>query len=71
MVNIYKLFGKVLFNHKWSLASFTRQRLDHGHENIYNTYLFYQVCKLHDIAVLETSSSMQRSYDTLVSDISA
>ena len=35
---------------------------DFGHENIANTYMFYQVCKVHDI-VLETSLPMQRSHD--------
>ena len=42
MVNINnKIFGKVLFNCKW-------------HENIdlVNTYLFFQVCKVHDIVCL-------------------
>ena len=39
---------------------------DLGHKNIINTSLFYQVCKVHDRSVLE----MQRSHDTLASDIS-
>ena len=43
---------------------------DLDHENIVNTYLFYQVCKVHGI-VSETSIPMQRSHDTLASDISA
>ena len=35
-----------------------------------NTYLFYQVCKVYD-TVSESSIPMQRSHDTLASDISA
>ena len=41
---------------------------DLDHENIVNTYLFYQVCKVNDI-VSETSIPMQNSHDTLASDI--
>ena len=49
MVNIYQIFGKVLFNHKLSLACFPGNEQDLGHKNRVNTYLFYQVCKVHDI----------------------
>ena len=66
MVNIYQLF----FNY-YPLPVFPFNEQDPGHENIVNTYLFYQVCKVHDIVFLETSLPMQRSHDTLVSDISA
>ena len=30
---------------------------DLGHENLVNTYLFYQVCKVHDIICLEDQFS--------------
>ena len=40
-------------------------------ENIVNIYLFYQVCKVHNISVFETSLPMQRNHDTLATDISA
>ena len=85
MANIWQGFGKMILN-KWEifikyLAKFyliinvplpvlpdNEQDLDH--ENIVNIYLFYQVCKVPGI-VSETSIPMQRSHDTLASDISA
>ena len=39
---------------------------DLGHEYIVNTYLFYQVCKMHDIVYLGDQSANARSHDTLV-----
>ena len=49
MVNIYEIFGKVLFtiNDPLPVLSGNEQELDH--KNIVNTYLFYQVCKVYDI----------------------
>ena len=44
---------------------------DLSHKNMVNTYLFYQVCKVHDIVCLGDQFHMQRSHDTLASDISA
>ena len=55
MVNIYQIFGKVLFEHKILctindlLPVLPGNEQDLGNENIVNTYLFYQVCKVHDI----------------------
>ena len=43
---------------------------DLGHENIVKTYLFYQVCKVHNIACLGDQSANARRPDTLVWDIS-
>ena len=44
---------------------------DLGYESIVNTYLFYQVCKVHGMSVLETSLPMWRSHDTIALNISA
>ena len=44
---------------------------DIGHKNLVNTYLFYQVCKVHNIVCLEEQSAYARTQDTLVWDISA
>ena len=44
MVNIYQIFGKVS-NDPLHVLSGNEQDL--GRENIVNTYLFYQVCKVH------------------------
>ena len=41
------------------------------HENIVNTYLFYQVCKVNDMSALESRLPMQTSHNTLPLDISA
>ena len=49
MVKIYQIFGKVIFNHKWSLTCLPGNEQDLDHENLVNTFLFYQVCKVHDI----------------------
>ena len=43
---------------------------DLGHVNIVSTYLFYELCNMHDIA-LEIRLSMQKSHDTLALDFSA
>ena len=48
MVNIYQIFGKVLFNHNDPLPVLPGNEQDLAHGNIVNTYLFYQVCKVHD-----------------------
>ena len=44
---------------------------DFGHENIVNTYLCYQVCKVHGIVCFGHQSANARSHDTLASDISS
>ena len=85
MAKIWHGFGKMILS-KWEifvkyLAKFyltindpfpvlSGNEQDLGHENMVNTYLFYQVCKVHDI-VSESSIPIQRSHDTLASDISA
>ena len=43
---------------------------DLDHENKVNTYLFAKCARCMKLSVLETSLPMQRSHDTLVSDIS-
>ena len=45
MVNIYQIFGKVLF----TLPVLPGNDQDLDHENMVNTYFFYQVCKVNDI----------------------
>ena len=50
MVNIFQIFGKVLFNHKWPCLFY--QDLCHENMDLVSTYLFYQVCKVHDIVCL-------------------
>ena len=77
MVNIYQIFGKVLFEHKLfgtindPLPVLPGKEQDLGHENIVTTYLFYQVCKVHNIVCLGDKSDNARSQDTLASDIYA
>ena len=77
MVNIYQIFGKVLFKHKFYgtvndlLPVLPGKEQDLGHENIVNTYLFYQVCKVHYIVSLGNQSANARSQDTLVWDVSS
>ena len=44
---------------------------DLGHENIVNTYLFNQVCKVHNIVCLGDKPANAKSQDTLASDISS
>ena len=70
MVNIYQIFGKVLFHDNEPLPVLPGNGQDLCHEDIdlVNTYLLYQVYKVHDI-VLETSLLIYRSHDTLASDI--
>ena len=45
------------------------------HENrdlaLFNTYLFYQVCKVHEIVCFRDQFASVRKHDTLASDISA
>ena len=54
MVNIYQIIGKVLYNHKFHgiindpLPVLPGYEQDLGHENIVNTYLFHQVCQVHN-----------------------
>ena len=88
MAKIWQGYGKMILN-KWEifikyLAKFcltindpllvlpgNEQDLDH--ENIVNTYLFHQVCKVHDLICFReqySSIPMQRSHDTLALDIS-
>ena len=75
MVNIYQIFGKVLFKHKFygTINDFFNvlpgNEQDLGHENLVNTYLFYQVSKVHDIVFLVDQSANAKSHDTLVWDI--
>ena len=53
--HIYQIFGNVLLNVKFystindQLPVLSGNEQDLGHENIVNTYLFYQVYKVHDI----------------------
>ena len=49
MINIYQIFGKVLFNINDPLPVLPGIEQDLGHKNTVNTYLCYQVCKVHDI----------------------
>ena len=49
MVNIYQIFGKVLFNINDPLPVVPGNDQDLDHENIVNTYLSNQVCKVNDI----------------------
>ena len=42
-----------------------------GHENVVNTYLFYQVCKVHDIVCIGHQSANASNHDTLASYISS
>ena len=60
MVNVYQIFGKVLFNNKVSctindpLPVLPGNEQDLSHKNMVNTYLFYQVvCKVHDTVCFE------------------
>ena len=79
MVNIYQIFGKVLFNHKFDgiindpLLVLPGNEQDLAYENIFNTYLFYQVCKVHDIVCFGDKSdkallSFKHFYLKLVSN---
>ena len=67
---LIKYFAKFYLTINDPLPVLPSNEQDLCHENIdlVNTYLFYQVCKLH---VLETSLPMYRRHDTLASDISA
>ena len=49
MRNIYEIFGKILFTINTPLPVLPGNEQDLDHNNIVNTYLFYQVCKVHDI----------------------
>ena len=49
MRNFYEIFGKVLFTINDPLPVLPGNEQDLDHKNIVNTYLFYQVCKVHDI----------------------
>ena len=49
MRNIYQIFGKVLFTINDPLPILPGNEQDLDHKNIVNTYLFDQVCKVHDI----------------------
>ena len=77
MVNIYQIFGKVYLNVKFygtindPLPALPGNEQDLCHENIVNTYLFYQVCRVHNIVCLGDQSANARSHDTLVWGISA
>ena len=64
MVNNYQIFGKVFLNIKFygtinPLPVLLGNEQDLCHENIdlVNTYLFYQVCKVHDIVCLGDQSA--------------
>ena len=67
MVNTYQIFGKVSFYHKvsWhhkSLPVIPGNEQDLAYENIVNTYLFYQVCNMHDIvSVRDQSTNAEKS----------
>ena len=62
MVNICQIFGKVYSNINDPLPVLPGNGQDLCHENIdldlVNTYLFYQVCKVHNIVYSETSLPM-------------
>ena len=49
MVNIYQIFGKVFLTINDPLPVLPGIEQGLGHKNTVNTYLFYQVCKVHDI----------------------
>ena len=53
MRNFYEIFGKVLFTTNDPLPVLPGNEQDLDHENIVNTYLFYQVCKVHDIVLFQ------------------
>ena len=77
MVNIYQIFGKVLFKYKifgtindpLPVLPGSEQDLCQENIDLVNTYLFCQVSKVHDI-VLETILPIYRVPYTLASDIS-
>ena len=73
MVNIYQIFSKVYFTINDPLPVLPGKGQDLCNENIdlVSTYLFYQVCKGHDIVCKGTSLPIYRSPETLASDISA
>ena len=73
MLNIYQIFGKVLFislkfyeTMNDPLPVLPGKEQDLGHEKIVNTYLFYQVCKVHNIVCLGDQSANARRQDTIV-----
>ena len=66
MVNIYQIFGKVFFTINDPLPVLPGNEQDLGHENIVTNYLFYQVCKVHNIVCLGDQSANARSQHTLV-----
>ena len=76
MVNIYQIFGKFYLNIKFygtinvPLPVLPGNEQDICHANLVNMYLFYQVCKVHDIVCFGHHSANASSHDTLASDIS-
>ena len=59
MVNIFQIFGKVFLTINDTLPLLLGNEQDLCHENIdlISTYLFYQVCKVHDIVSLGDQSA--------------
>ena len=49
MVNIYQIFGRFYLTINDFLLVLPGNDQDLDHENIVNTYLYYQVCKVNDI----------------------
>ena len=67
IVNIYQIFGKVLFKHKVygtkndHLPVLPGNEQDLGHENIVNTYLFYQVCKCREVMTFQFQTFLPKT----------
>ena len=53
----YQIFGNILFTINDPLPILPGNEQDLDHENIVNTYLFYQVCKVYDIVGLRDQYS--------------
>ena len=49
MVKIYQILAKLYLTINDPLPVLLGNEQDFGHENLVYTYLFYQVCKEHDI----------------------
>ena len=65
-----KFYGTI--NDSLPVLPGSEQDLCHENIDLVNTYLFYQVCKVHDIVCLrDQSANIYRWPHTLASDISA
>ena len=59
MVNIYQIFGKdfLTINYDLPVLPDNEQNLCHENIDLVNTYLFYKVCKVHDIVCSRDQSA--------------